>query len=109
MVCLPAAVCLLLGFIWAWRAATGRTRDIWGSDNRESDAADAPPVWTVAEPGVEASHYINGDMLAGNFAAGTTVTEVRRTGSRVLVCVADGLSGWVDADRLVPPGEEGGR
>ena len=109
---IPVASWLVWGLVWAWKVATGRTRDIWGNDNRGFDAADARPVWTVAEPGAEASHYIRGDLLAGYisgdsvagyFAAGTTVTEVRRTGSRVLVCVDDGLSGWVDAERLQPP------
>jgi hypothetical protein len=74
-------------------------------------SARRPPVgpnWRVAEPGVVATWYRSGGPQAVYLAAGVSVVEVERVGNRVRVTTSDGVSGWVDADRLVPPGEGGG-
>ena len=102
-----SAVCLVWGLITAWGLAMGRTLDILGDDNRQPDSADARPVWIVAEPGADLARVIDGETVA-HLTAGTTVIEVQRVEGQARVTTPDGLSGWVDADRLVPPGEGGG-
>jgi hypothetical protein len=105
---LLAVACSYWGLIWARRVGRGCIRHE-GDYAQERFPAALGPAWLVAEPGAEATRFIVGEERAGFLAAGVTVTEVRRTGSRVLVTGPDGLTGWVDADRLQPPGEgEGG-
>jgi hypothetical protein len=95
-----AAVCLVWGLVRAWRAATGRTRGIWGHALERLPAASGP-TWLVAELGADLTEVFHGKVkVLAHLAAGTTVTEVRHTVRRVLIVGPDGLSGWVDADRL---------
>ncbi len=100
----PSSLLVVLGLVMALRVGrfgvrrTGKRLPLQPS-----------PVWLVAEPGVEATRFIIGDERACFLAGGTTVTEVRRTGSRVLVATPDGLEGWVDQDRLQPAPDAGDR
>jgi hypothetical protein len=104
----PAVVCLVFGLVRAWGVGTGRTRDIWGHARERLPAASGP-TWLVAEPGADLTEVFHGEVkVLAHLAAETMVTEVRHTVSRVLIAGPDGLSGWVDADRLRPPGEGGG-
>ena len=103
-----AAAGLVFGLVRAWKVGTGRAGDPEWDRASERVLAGAGPTRQVAEPGAEATRFIIGETVAGFLAAGTAVTVLVRTGSRVRVAAPDGLEGWVDADRLEPAGEGGG-
>jgi len=98
-----AAAGLVFGLVRAWKVGTGRAGDPEWDRASERFPAGAGSTRQVAEPGAEATRFIIGETVAGFLAAGTSVTELDRTGSRVRVIGPDGLSGWVDEGRLQPP------
>ena len=106
---LPAAACLVVGLVRAWKVGTGRAkRPGWGySPERLPDGPGR--TWLVTEPGAELARAIDGEATR-RLDAGATVVEVQRVGEQVRVTTAEGLTGWVPADRLQPlpgPGGEG--
>ena len=101
---------------WGWRRrcpACGRLArerlercPYCGGDLLRQGGYGAGPTWRIAEPGADLARAIDGEAVR-RLDAGTVVSEVRRSGGQAFVATAEGLTGWLPADRLQPAAEPG--
>ena len=95
------AVLAVGGVLLAVLLAPGTRQWVREGPSRMRSPSAGDGTWRVAEPGVDLRSGMGGDPVE-YLAAGTVVAEVRRIGGQVFVTTAEGVTGWVPADRLQP-------